>query len=179
MLPERRRLTDHASHPLRSSPAAISSARQVRKLPIAVIPVSGEHPPVAGAILAVVAPKAKDRTMLFSKSTPGVSPWVTAALLLTLSSATFAANPPSTASSAPSKAMRQRMATLHEQMAACLLSDKSISECRAEMRKHCQDMMGSQRCATMMGMGGGMKGMGRRMHGQMTSKPPSTSSPPK
>jgi hypothetical protein len=38
----------------------------------------------------------------------------------------------------PSKDTREKMATLHEQMAACLRSDKSISECRDEMRKNYQ-----------------------------------------
>jgi hypothetical protein len=61
---------------------------------------------------------------------------------------------------APSKEIREKMATLHEQMAACLRSDKSLAECRTQMMKGCRDL-GSQTCP-MMGMGGGMgMGMGR------------------
>ena len=107
---------------------------------------------------------------------------IAGALLLALSNAPFAADAP-TAPTAPTREMRERMATLHEQMAACLRSSKSIQECRAEMMKHCQDMMGNQSCTRMMGtggtmgMGGGMMGMGQGMHGRMRSNPPS--SPPK
>jgi hypothetical protein len=49
--------------------------------------------------------------------------------------------------------MRAKMATLHEQMAACLRSDKSFSDCRGEMMKGCQQLMGEHGCP-MMGMGG-------------------------
>jgi hypothetical protein len=52
----------------------------------------------------------------------------------------------------PSKEMRAKMATIHEQMAACLRSDKSFSDCRSEMMKGCQQMMGKRGCP-MMGMG--------------------------
>lgn len=100
---------------------------------------------------------------------------IAGALLIALSSAAFAAEPPA-APSAPTKEMRERMAALHEQMAACLRSDKSVSECRTEMQKHCQAMMGNQGCTRMMGTGG-MMGMRRGMHGRTTSSPPS--SPPK
>lgn len=107
---------------------------------------------------------------------------IAGALLIALSSAAFAANPPVSAASTPSREMREKMATLHEQMAACLRSDKSIAECRTEMQKHCQDMMGSQGCTRMMGSGGmmgmgGRKGMGRGMH-RMMGNPPSSSGPP-
>ena len=37
---------------------------------------------------------------------------------------------------APSKETREKMATFHERMAACLRSDKPVAECRAEMMKH-------------------------------------------
>lgn len=102
---------------------------------------------------------------------------ITGALLIALGSAAFAADPPAAASS-PTKEMRERMATLHEQMAACLRSEKPVSDCRTEMLQHCRAMMGSQGCTGMMGsggmmgMGGGMMGMGKGMHGPMTSSPP-------
>lgn len=110
--------------------------------------------------------------MLLPNSARRAAKAITGALLMALSSAAFAANPP-TAPSVPTKEMRERMATLHEQMAACLRSDKSISECRTEMMQHCRAMMGNPGCTGMMGMGRGMMGMGQRMHGPMTSKPPS------
>jgi hypothetical protein len=67
-----------------------------------------------------------------------------------------AAEPPST-SAAPSKQMRDKMASVHERMAVCLRSDKAIDECRSEMHNNCQTMMGEQGCAMMMGMGMGMR----------------------
>ena len=45
----------------------------------------------------------------------------------------------------PSKEMRQKMATLHEQMAACLRSDKALADCRTEIMKGCQEQMGPKR----------------------------------
>lgn len=72
---------------------------------------------------------------------------------------TIAAEPPSQAP-APSKAMREQMATVHEKMALCLRSDKSFAECRDEMQKNCQDM--DEHACPMMGMGRGM-GMRNRM----------------
>jgi hypothetical protein len=66
----------------------------------------------------------------------------------------FAADAPAN-HPAPSKEMREKMATLHEQMAACLRSDKPMADCRTEMMKNCQSMMGDQGCP-MMGMGKGM-----------------------
>jgi len=84
--------------------------------------------------------------------------------------AAFAADPPA-AAPAPTKEMRERMATLHEQMAACLRSEKSIHECRTEMMNHCQALMGNQGCTRMMGTGG-MMGTGRGMGGRMMSSPP-------
>lgn len=112
--------------------------------------------------------------MLHLNSARPVVTAITAALLFALSSAAFATDPP--AAPTPTKEMRERMALLHEQMAACLRSDKSIDECRTEMMKHCHATMGNQGCTRMMGTGG-MMGMGRGMHGRMMSSPPP--SPPK
>lgn len=119
----------------------------------------------------------KESVMVFSRSARRLALSITGILLITLSGAAFAANPP-TSASAPTKEMREKMAVLHEQMAACLRSDKSLSECRAEMQKSCHEMMGSRGCAMMMGRGG-MMGMGRGMRGPMMSNPPASSSPPK
>ena len=116
---------------------------------------------------------------------------VARALLIALSTTAFAGNTPTAplkrapvpSLTASAKETRQSMATLHEQMAACLRSDEPISECRSEMLKRCAATMGAQVCARMMGTGGmmgmgcGMKGMGQGMHGRMTSRPPTN--PPK
>jgi hypothetical protein len=51
-----------------------------------------------------------------------------------------------------SKEDRQKMAEVHKKMAACLESDKSMSECHDEMMNNCNGMMGKSGCA-MMGMG--------------------------
>ena len=70
--------------------------------------------------------------------------------------ATFAADVPSANHAAPTKEMREKMATLHEQMAACLRSDKPIADCRSEMKKSCGEIMGKEGCPMMDGMHHGM-----------------------
>jgi hypothetical protein len=50
---------------------------------------------------------------------------------------------------APSKAMREKMAAMHEQMAACLRTDKPVADCRADMRKACQDTLPGFDCPGM------------------------------
>ncbi len=72
------------------------------------------------------------------------------------------AKPP--AAAAPSKETRESMAALHEQMAACLRSDKSIEDCRSEMRKACHEKLGDHDCP-MMSMHG---------HDRMRMRPHST-----
>ena len=61
----------------------------------------------------------------------------------------------------PTKEMREKMAALHEHMAACLRSDKPITECRTEMAKNHQEMMHEMGCP------------GRKMRPH-TDKPPRT-----
>ena len=95
-----------------------------------------------------------------------------AAIALLLSVSAWSADPPSATSatqSAPSKEVREKMAALHEQMAACLRSDKSFSECRAQMRTSCLQTVGAQGCP-MMGMGPGI-GRGRMMQSPPASAP--------
>lgn len=58
----------------------------------------------------------------------------------------FAAEPPSAAPTGPSKEMREKMATFHEQLAACLRSDKPIAECHKEGMKHHKEMMCKEGC---------------------------------
>jgi hypothetical protein len=77
---------------------------------------------------------------------------VASMLVIAGSDATFAADVPPANDAAPTKEMREKMATLHEQMAACLRSDKSIADCRGEMAKNCGDMMGEKGCPMMDGM---------------------------
>lgn len=85
--------------------------------------------------------------------------------LLTLSlmtmicgTAAYAADTSKTNSDYPSHSQvsmetRQKMASLHEKMAACLRSDKTVSECRTEMRDSCQNMLGRENCQMMHSMG--------------------------
>lgn len=79
------------------------------------------------------------------------------------------ADDPSVSRPEPSKEMRQKMATLHEQMAACLRSDKALADCRTEMMKGCKEHMGPNECGM---MGGAMSGMAGGKH--MMSGPNST-----
>jgi|GEM_PF-4795992 len=41
------------------------------------------------------------------------------------------------------------MAEVHERMADCLKWNKPISECKPDMRKNCQDVMGTDSCPIM------------------------------
>lgn len=79
-----------------------------------------------------------------------------------------AANPPTASPAAPSKETREKMASLHEQMAACLRSDKPIADCHSQMMKSCQDAMGEQGCRM---MGHGMMGGGSGKHDHMIHDP--------
>jgi hypothetical protein len=67
----------------------------------------------------------------------------------------------------PSKEMRAQMATIHEQMAACLRSDKAFADCRSDMMKSCHQLMGGQGCPMMRD----------GMHHQMKQTSPSTPAP--
>ncbi len=49
----------------------------------------------------------------------------------------------------PSKETRAKMATMHEQMATCLRSDRSFSDCRSEMMKGCKETMSDYGCPMM------------------------------
>lgn len=71
------------------------------------------------------------------------------AVILGIVSVAFAAEPPSAAPTGPSKEMREKMATFHEQLAACLRSDKPIAECHNQAMKHHAEMMGKEGCPMM------------------------------
>jgi hypothetical protein len=60
---------------------------------------------------------------------------------------------------------RQKMATLHEKMAACLRSDKTIQECRTEMRDSCHAMLGKDMCPMLRSMWTGGAVSGTRSNG--------------
>lgn len=44
---------------------------------------------------------------------------------------------------------RQNMAGVHEKMALCLRSDKSMEDCKKEMMDSCKEMMGDKSCPMM------------------------------
>lgn len=75
-------------------------------------------------------------------------------LIATLfASAAFAAQMPPAREAEPSKEMREKMASAHDAMAACLRSDKSLADCRNEMQTKCKQLHGEQGCPMMeMGM---------------------------
>jgi len=74
----------------------------------------------------------------------------TALALLASSSAANAADAPAApkaaapaaAPAAPSKEMREKMAAMHEHIAACLRSDKSVEACHHEMMEAREKMRG-------------------------------------
>jgi hypothetical protein len=91
-----------------------------------------------------------------------------AVLAMTLALATtslLAAEPGMDA--APSKAMREKMAQLHADMAQCLKSDKPMGECQAAMRAAHESVMGK-------GKGMGMPGMDMKKGCGMMDKPSDT-----
>ena len=68
---------------------------------------------------------------------------------------------------------RQSMASIHEKMASCLRSDKSVEICHKEMMESCQEMMGKNSCLIVGEMHGAMKDMideKNMMHGQESEK---------
>jgi hypothetical protein len=73
-------------------------------------------------------------------------------VIMTTTGLAAAADVPPTKSATPSKEVREKMATIHEQMATCLRSDKPVAECFGEMKKSCQEMLGPQQGCPMPGM---------------------------
>lgn len=93
-----------------------------------------------------------------------------AALLLLSGAASTPADSPAPEHTL-SKETREKMATLHEQMAACLRSEKSLLECRAAMMRSCQEQLGSDGCPMIVGMGGGTDGRHHMQPMSATPKP--------
>src|SRR5262249_18268727 len=72
---------------------------------------------------------------------------ITALLLLSSVPATRApADTPSPADRELSPDTREKIAQLHEQMAACLRSGQSLDECHSQMMKSCEEQLGSDGC---------------------------------
>ncbi len=85
---------------------------------------------------------------------------ITALLFFSGSAATLADTPPVPVQRELSKEAREKMAVLHEQMAACLRSDKSLSQCHGEMLASCQAQLGSD-CTLAASLGHGTDGQHR------------------
>lgn len=66
--------------------------------------------------------------------------------------AAFPEDAPAPVHAAPTKEMREKMATLHDQMGVCLRSDKAIATCNEEMMQACRDTMGEKGCPMMIGV---------------------------
>ena len=79
---------------------------------------------------------------------------ITATLLLCGAAVTVADTPPPPEHEL-SRETREKMAALHEQMAACLRSDKPVLACHSAMIRSCQEQLGSDGCPMMTGMGHG------------------------
>ena len=71
---------------------------------------------------------------------------VASSIAIACAGSTFAANSAKPECPTPTKEMREKLAARHEQMAACLRSDKPIAECRTEMTKMHEEMMGEMGC---------------------------------
>jgi hypothetical protein len=93
-----------------------------------------------------------------------------AALLLLSGAASTRADSPAP-EHALSKETREKMAALHEQMAACLRSEKSLLECRGAMMRSCQEQLGSDGCPMILGIGGGTDGRHHMQPMSATPKP--------
>jgi len=87
---------------------------------------------------------------------------VASSITMTCAGSAFAADSTKPECPTPTKETRAKMAAWHEQMAACLRSDKAITECRTEMGKNHGEMMREMGCPE------------RKMHPHM-GKPPQTS----
>lgn len=66
----------------------------------------------------------------------------------------FAAEQAPTKGAEPSKQAREQMATMHEQMAACLRSEKTFADCQSQMHQRCMTVMAEKGCPM---MGAGMR----------------------
>ena len=77
---------------------------------------------------------------LFRSSNHTRAALLTGIALLCTAGVVPADDPTSSSRPPPTKEMREKMAKAHEDMAACLRSDRAIEECHSEMMKN-HDMM--------------------------------------
>jgi hypothetical protein len=73
-------------------------------------------------------------------SNPTRAALFTGIALLCTAGLVLADDPAPSSHPAPTKEMREKMAKAHEDMAACLRSDRTVEECHSEMMKN-HDMM--------------------------------------
>ncbi len=84
----------------------------------------------------------------------------------------------------PTAAQREKMALIHEKMAACLRSDRPFAECRQEMMRACRAELGVGGCRMMQDgrpwgrRGGMMRGGGMMGPPGGPTATPNTASPP-
>jgi hypothetical protein len=74
------------------------------------------------------------------------------AMALAVAGSALAAEQAPTKVAEPSKPTRDQMAKMHEEMAACLRSEKSFADCQTQMHQRCMKTMGETGCP-MMGQG--------------------------
>ena len=70
-------------------------------------------------------------------------------LLILAGTQVMAADTKTSTTPADPKAQREQMAQHHEKMAQCLRSDKTLQDCRQEMRQSCDQTMGEEGCMMM------------------------------
>jgi hypothetical protein len=98
---------------------------------------------------------------------------VLAALLL-CSAAAAPADIPPPEDHPISKDTREKMAQVHEEIAACLRSDKSLQECHNEIMKSCHEKLGEEGCRMMPGMGHRLQDRHRMQPNGTTPQPGGT-----
>ena len=81
-----------------------------------------------------------------------ILPTLTLLMAMSLSSA-FGKSTEKMKTMALTPEQRIKMATIHENMATCLRSDKTLDVCHEEKKKACMDTMGKDGCYHMMGKG--------------------------
>ena len=63
-----------------------------------------------------------------------------------IAGAASAADSPAAAAAPVDKAAREKMAAMHDQMAACLRSEKAVASCHEEMQRKCSEAFGAGGC---------------------------------
>ena len=113
--------------------------------------------------------------MMTTSGNSFVSAALTGALLIAGAAVAWATDPPPS-TMAPTREMRAQMATVHEQMATCLRSEKPVSDCHAEMMKSCEAISPAGK-GCQMGKGGMGPGKGMGSHGRMGAQPTPPAAP--